>query len=374
MSNNLQSQSQVTISSQAIANKTVNYNEAPYIHTSLVDVTDKLPVRPPCRILFKNEWEQPSGSFKLRGIGYLIQQSILQILQKQSSVATTKKDIQVFASSGGNAGLAAAYTAFFYNLKCTVVLPTTSKKVVQDKLRGWGAELVLHGRNINEADKHLKTMLAQIQREGNIEPIYCHPFDNPLIWEGHSSLVDELISKVDDTSKIKGIVCSCGGGGLYNGIHEGLMRSDSIINSKVLLLETQQAPTLYDSLQAQQVITLPSNKVNSLATSLACSNTTNQTLINYASHDKVVTELELIDDLDAIKSCVSYYNQFNTVVEPACGTALSVVYNKIEYLYKHFGELSRDDVVIIVVCGGSCSVEADINVYDKMVKRSEIKL
>ncbi|KAK6465112.1 putative catabolic L-serine/threonine dehydratase [Scheffersomyces coipomensis] len=360
MSTNLQSHTD-----KVSQNHSVNYNEAPYVKTSLIDVTNKLPIEPPCRILFKNEWEQPSGSFKLRGIGNLIQQSILQYKRLENQ----DKEIQVFASSGGNAGLAAAYTAFFYNLKCTVVLPVNSKPKVQDKLKGWGAKLILQGSNINEADKYLKGMLNEIRSKGEIEPIYCHPFDNPLIWDGHASLVDELTNK----SQIKGIVCSCGGGGLYNGIYEGMIRNNMVNNNNsILLLETQQAPTLFESLEAEKLITL--NNVNSLATSLACSYTTNQTMENFHNKQYIETKLELVDDLDAIKSCISYYNQFKTVVEPACGTALSVVYDKIDLLYKHYGKLNKDDVIVIVVCGGSCCNESDLQAFEKLVKRSESRL
>ena len=48
----------------------------PSIKTTFVEVTNKLPTKPPCRVFFKNEFEQPSGSFKLRGMGHLVAVSI----------------------------------------------------------------------------------------------------------------------------------------------------------------------------------------------------------------------------------------------------------------------------------------------------------
>ncbi|CAI5756366.1 unnamed protein product [Candida verbasci] len=334
----------------------------PHIETSLIEVTNKLPLKPPCRIFFKNEYEQPSGSFKLRGIGNLVYESI-----KQIQLTKSKKKIEIFASSGGNAGLAAAYCGFYYNVKCTVVLPKHSKLVIQEKLKDLGAKIILYGKSINEADQYLKGILNSIGDD--IYPIYCHPFNNPLIWKGHSSLVDELAESLP-RDKIKSIVASFGGGGLYNGIYEGILKND--LNSDVLLLETKQAPTLTKSLEANDLITLDS--VNSLATSLACSYTTQSSLEYYHNQSKIRTNLELIDDLDCLKSCVEFNNIFNEIVEPACGAALSVCFNKIDLLYKNFKHLKKDDIVVIVVCGGSCTTKDDLKEFERLVTRSEIKL
>ena len=85
----------------------------PSIDTSLIEVTDKLPNKPPCRIFIKNQYEQPSGSFKLRGMGHLVAKSI------ERAHELKKENVETFASSGGNAGLAAAYTSRHYNSSCS---------------------------------------------------------------------------------------------------------------------------------------------------------------------------------------------------------------------------------------------------------------
>lgn len=106
----------------------------PSVKTSFVEATNQLN-NPPCRIFFKNELEQPSGSFKLRGIGNLVATRI------QEAEELGKNKIIVFSSSGGNAGLAAAYAAKYYKVECTVVLPEVTKPEVVDKLRGLGLML-----------------------------------------------------------------------------------------------------------------------------------------------------------------------------------------------------------------------------------------
>lgn len=341
--------------------------DSPHVKTSLVEVTNKLPIKPPCRVFFKNELEQPSGSFKLRGIGYLVKSSIEKARREQPN-----KEIQVFASSGGNAGLAAGYLAFYYNLKCTVVLPVIAKQVVQDKLKSYGANIILFGNNINEADQHLRNLMNSMDLN-EVVPIYCHPFNNPLIWKGHETLVDEVVDQLgpSHTKHLKGMVCSFGGGGLYNGIYQG-MRNNHIENGEILAIETAQAPTLTDTLKAGELITLES--VKSLATSLACSHTTKNTLEYFNDGSHIISRLELIDDVDSLRGCLAFKKCTNKTVEPACGAAVSVVYDKIDAFYKHFGHLRPDDIVVIVVCGGTCTTDQDLSGFQQIINRSEIKL
>ncbi|KAI5960004.1 hypothetical protein KGF57_002004 [Candida theae] len=340
--------------------------DVPYLKTSLIEVTNRLPSKPPCRIFFKNETEQPSGSFKLRGIGYLVKQSI----DKAKGEGVSLNDIHVFASSGGNAGLAAAYSAQFYNVKCTVVIPTIAKPIIQQKLKEYGARVILFGNSIYEADNYLKSLIESAP--DGIHHIYCHPFNNPEIWTGHSTLVDEVNQQLgSNRKKLAGMVCSFGGGGLYNGIYQGMVNNN--LQGDILLIETAQAPTLSETIKAKSLITL--KDVNSLATSLACSYTTQQSLDYY--HDKksgIDSYLDVIDDLDALRACVAYKQCCGATVEPACGAALSVCYNRLDLLYKSLSHLKEDDILVIVVCGGSCTTDPDLKQYEMVIKKAETRL
>ncbi|KAI5953819.1 CHA1 [Candida margitis] len=347
-------------------NTQFNSNRVPYVKTSLIEVTNRLPGKPPCRVFFKNESEQPSGSFKLRGIGHLVKQSI----GKAKAEGVAHNDIHVFASSGGNAGLAAAYSAQYYNVKCTVVIPTIAKPIIQQKLHEYGAKVILFGNSIYEADNYLKSLIESAAK--GVHPIYCHPFNNPEIWTGHSSLVDEVAQQLGPNKQhLKSMVCSFGGGGLYNGIYQGMINNN--IQGDVLLIETAQAPTFSETIKAKNIITL--QNVTSLATSLACSYTTQQSLDYY--HDKsagIDTFLEVIDDYDALRACVAYKKCCGKTVEPACGAALSVCYNRIDLLYKSLSHLQEDDILVIVVCGGSCTTDDDLKHFETAITKAETKL
>lgn len=336
----------------------------PCVATSLVDVTSTIStaLQLPCRVLFKNESEQPSGSFKLRGIGRLV----TELIKKAHKLG--RQQIHIFASSGGNAGLAAAYAAKFHGVGCTVVVPVIASKAVIAKLENYGARVMLFGDSINEADQHAKSLMAAAPAE--VYTIYCHPFDNPVIWEGHSTIMDEVFDALTllERGKVRGVVCSIGGGGLYNGIMAGLKRNNS--SADCLLVETTQAPTLTESVKRDSVVRL--NLVKSVATSLACLYVSESTLNNFREQSQNRTHLRAIDDLDAVRGSVAYHQDFGQPIEPACGAAVSVVYNQLDFLTHSIPDLAKDDIVVVIVCGGSCADEASMQQYRKMLRGSKI--
>lgn len=314
----------------------------PSIKTTFVEVTNKLPTKPPCRVFFKNEFEQPSGSFKLRGMGHLVAVSI------ENAKKLGKQNVEIFSSSGGNAGLAAAYASKYFGLKCTVVLPESSKPTVIEKLKSLGAKVIVHGKHWGEADSYLTDVVIQ-QVHRSVYPVYCHPFEDPLLWEGHSKMITEILEEkqLPNFDKVKGVICSVGGGGLYNGVVEGLKYYKNI---PVLAIETKQAPTFHAAVKEGQVVHL--EEVKTLATSLASPYISSKALTNYTDHKTFLAE---IDDLDAIRGTIDLYDNFGYLVEPACGASVTPVFHRQDLLKNYFGdeELKPDDIIIVIVCGGS---------------------
>ncbi|KAK6465790.1 tryptophan synthase beta subunit-like PLP-dependent enzyme [Scheffersomyces coipomensis] len=330
-------------------------SEQPSIKTSLIELKNRTSGP---RILFKCEYEQPSGSFKLRGMGHLVHTAI------EEAKKLGKDKVEVFSSSGGNAGLAAAYAAKYYGVNCTVVLPVISKPVVIEKLKGLGATVIVEGKHWGEADNHIRNdIIANL--DNSIYPVYAHPFDDPLIWEGHANFIDELIIEKqlssEDLNHVKGIVCSVGGGGLYNGVIEGLKRNKELNDVPVLTVETHQAPTFKVSLDANEVVHL--KEIKTLSTSLASPYISGKSLENYKSHK---THHVVIDDLDAAQGCIDFYDEFGVLVEPACGASVALAFKKSDLL-ENFGALTKDDIVIIVACGGSGTNVDTLNEYRKLV-------
>ncbi|CBY10629.1 unnamed protein product [Oikopleura dioica] len=158
-------------------------------------------------VLLKLDNLQPAGSFKIRGIGKLVQQA--KIDGKKTAVA----------SSAGNAGMAASYACAKIGLPCTVFLPKSTPEFAAGNIAEHGAEVIYHGEIWDESNEEA------LKRLVDDSVLYIHPFNHPTIWEGHATLVDELVEQLK--GKKPGLmVCAVGGGGLLMGVLIGLQRNN----------------------------------------------------------------------------------------------------------------------------------------------------
>ncbi len=187
---------------------------------------------------------QPSGSFKLRGMGHKAR------IEKQ-------KGAQKFvSSSGGNAGLAVAYAGMVLDVPVSVYVPMSTNSATIEKLRLCGAEVVVTGDHWAHAHEQAKKELKQPGA------VYFHPFDDELVWQGHSTLIDEV---VNDGVEPDLVICSVGGGGLLCGLVHGL-ENRGLQSTYLLGIETAGADSFYQSSMLKQHIEL--KKITSKASSL----------------------------------------------------------------------------------------------------------
>lgn len=286
----------------------------------------------PHDVLLKLENTQPSGSFKSRGMTRLVSQA-----------ASSNPASHVFSSSGGNAGLAAAEAALASNLLCTVVVPSTTNSRMIERIKKLGAEVIVHGSMWIEADAHLRELMQAYQNEGK-QAVYCHPFENPILWQGHSTIIDEIFFQIQDfgTELPAAIVLSCGGGGLYMGVMKGLEKMGWADKVPVIVVETEGAATFYRSLEAQKPIRL--SEIKTIATSLG-STYVPQDVVDYALRYK--TRALLVTDKQATDAVEQFATDHCTIVEPACGATLSPLYDGQLASYAERGP------VVAIVCGGS---------------------
>ncbi|KAL8642573.1 MAG: hypothetical protein Q9228_000760 [Teloschistes exilis] len=290
-----------------------------------------------CRIFLKLENLQPSGSFKIRGIGNLLRYHI--------DNHDTPHITHFYCSSGGNAGLACVTAARALNRRATVVVPLSTKADMIAKIKTAGAhEVIQIGKNWHEADTYLRETLLAKDEAG----VYVPPFDHPEIWNGNSSLIDEVGQQLQEQGEDGAdvVVCSVGGGGLLSGLLQGLGRLDWGKHCKVLALETQGADSLHQSLLREEVVTLPS--ITSIATTLGATRVA-QTAFDLAR--KFEVKSAVLSDAEAAMGCWRLADDERIIVEPACGVNAAVCYGG--RLKKLLPDLIPESKVVIVVCGGS---------------------
>ncbi|KAL5121884.1 catabolic L-serine/threonine dehydratase [Pleosporales sp. CAS-2024a] len=294
-----------------------------------------------CRIFLKLENLQPSGSFKSRGIGNYIRNRLEELPHGSKP--------HIFASSGGNAGLAAVHSARALGLPCTVVVPTATAPLMVAKLRAAGAyHVIQHGAAWRDADAHLR---EQVMPHAPGPTIYCPPFDHPDIWAGNASVMHEIAAQLPDAPDV--VICSVGGGGLLNGICQAL-DDLGMTTPTVLAMETAGADSLAQALHARQLVTL--DAITSQATSLGCARVTDRT---FAFAQRSNVRSVVLSDAEAAMACCRLADDERIMVELACGVNVAMCYDG--RLDKALGRpVTPRDKVVVVLCGGS-------NVSSKML-------
>jgi len=170
-----------------------------HIETPLIE-SRYLSMRHGKRVWLKLEALQPSGSFKARGVGHAC------------TVYKARGARRFVCSSGGNAGLAAAYAGRQLGVPVLVVVPQSTTERAKTLIQREGAEVLVHGQSWAEANAYALSALTP-------NDALIHPFDDPLLWEGHTTLVHEIART---GLKPGAVVLSVGGGGLFCGVMQGL--------------------------------------------------------------------------------------------------------------------------------------------------------
>lgn len=288
-----------------------------HIETPLIE-SRELSARAGRSIWLKLESSQPCGSFKIRGIGHACNEYARRGARRFVS------------SSGGNAGVAAAYAGRHLGIPVTVVVPQTTTDRAKERIRDEHAEVIVHGASWQEANAKAQSLLGE-------QDVFLHPFDDALVWEGHATLIDEVARS---SVKPDAIVLSVGGGGLLCGVAEGLRRN-GWANIPLFAVETIGADSYAQAIQAGERVELPS--ISSIATSLGARRVCQQAFDlaqRHSIHNVVVS------DLQAVQACLSFHENHQTLVEPACGASLAMI--------RDHSPLLRDfQTVLVVVCGGT---------------------
>jgi len=287
----------------------------------------------------KLESLQPTGSFKLRGIGRACE---------EARAAGAKMFV---TSSGGNAGLAVAWAGRVLAVPVRVVVPRTTSTRMIDKMRSEGATVQVHGDAWDDAHA---VALRVVDAEGGF---YVHPFDAPAVWKGNASLVEELVEQ--GVKRPGAVVLSVGGGGLMCGVLQG-MHAVGWTEVPVLAVETTGAASLHAAMKAGEPVDI--GRIDSIAITLGARRVCDRALRWTREHP--VTSW-LCSDRQAVDACLRFADDHRIVVEPSCGAALAAVYERAP-------SLAGASSLLVVVCGGAGATPADLMRWDATLPRSNV--
>jgi len=186
-------------------------------------------------VFLKLENLQTTGSFKLRGA-----------LNRLTLLKERGEGARVVAASAGNHGQGVAFAAAHLNLPATIVMPQGASISKQLATRGYGAEVILHGRDLGEALERAQALVAQSYT-------FIHPYDDPEVIAGQGTLGLEII---EDLPGVDTVVLPVGGGGLAAGVAVAVKAHKPQV--QLIGVQTAQVPSLAAALKAGAPTPVPS--------------------------------------------------------------------------------------------------------------------
>ena len=196
---------------------------------------------------FKLEPFQTVKSFKIRGA-----------MSKMTTLTEEERQRGGATISSGNHGASVSYAAKILGIeKAQIIVPATTPQAKVDKIRYYGGEALLMGKNYDEA--HAMGM-AHIESNGMtfIDAYY----DDPKIYAGQGTIGIELLEQDPD---IDTVVVPIGGGGLISGIAYTVKQIRPSV--KVYGVQVAGAPSMFNSINNGEIECLSS--VSTIADGIA---------------------------------------------------------------------------------------------------------
>jgi len=249
----------------------------------------------PSRLSFKLESLQHSGSFKARG-------AFANLINRRLPQAG------VVAASGGNHGVAVAYAAMKLGVAARIFLPDVSSPAKIERIRGYGADLVVGGGLYAEA---LAASESWASQSGAL-PVHAFDQDETLLGQGTTGL--ELEGQAPDLDTL---LAPVGGGGLIGGIAAWYAGRIKIIG-----VEPETAPTLYRALEAGRPVDAEAGGI--AADSLAPRRVG---ALMFPIAKKYVSCVALVTDDQIREAQVALWRVLRIVAEPGGAAAFAALFS-----------------------------------------------
>ncbi|RII29498.1 MAG: threonine ammonia-lyase [Geobacter sp.] len=273
-------------------------------------------------LYFKCENLQRTGSFKIRGA--------LNFMTAQPREALQKG---VITASAGNHAQGVAFSADLLGIKATIFMPEITPPQKVHSTRDYGAEVVLTGRNFDEACQ------AAYEMQKASGALFVHPFDDDLVMAGQGTIALELLDELPD---MQNLIVPVGGGGLIAGIAAAIR--EMAPNVRIIGVESMAARSMSLSFQAGKPCESAVNVT--LADGIAVKRPGSRTLPVIKNW---VDDIVLVEEEEIAQSIVSLLERTKLLVEGAGAVPLAAV------LHNRIPDLSGKTVCLL--SGGNIDVK-----------------
>ncbi len=285
-------------------------------------------------IFLKLDNQQRTGAFKERGA-----------LNRMLTLTPEERSRGVIAASAGNHAQGVAYHAGRHGIKARIFMPLPTPLTKVSATRGYGAEVVLHGANYDEA------YAAALENAEQDRFTLIHAFDDDAVIAGQGTLGLEILAQHAD---IQVLVVPIGGGGLIGGIACAVKET----NPAILVFGVQPAriPSMKAAVAEGKPVTLDSAKT--IADGIAVRRAGDRTL---PLVQKYVDEIVTVEEEEIANAILLLLEREKTLAEGAGAAALAAVLNhKLPLAAKR---------VAVLVCGGNI----DVTLLSRIIERGLVK-
>jgi len=266
------------------------------------------------RVVLKLESLQHAGSFKARG-------AFTNLLMREVPPAG------VVAATGGNHGAAVAYAAQRLGQPARIFVPTVASPSKIERIRSYGAELVLTG------ERYADALAASEKWAAKSGALPIHAYDQLETLLGQATVGMEF---EEQDARLDTLLVAVGGGGLIGGI--GAWYGGRV---KIIGVEPGAAPTLERAIAAGKPVDAPAGGI--AADSLAPKRVGE---ITFPIAQKWVKSVALVTDHAIVEAQEALWNRLRVVAEPGGAAALAALLSG-RYVP------ARGERVGVLVCGGN---------------------
>ncbi|WP_237199322.1 threonine ammonia-lyase [Rothia nasimurium] len=276
-------------------------------------------------VFLKCENLQRSGSFKVRG-AYV----------RMAKLTEAEKAVGVVAASAGNHAQGVALAASRLGIAARIYMPQGAALPKIAATRSHGAEVVLHGVNVDEA-------LAEAKRYAEeTGAVFVHPFDNEDIIAGQGTLGLEILEQVPDVDTI---LVGVGGGGLLAGLSIAVRSLEEKLGKKIRIIgvQAEHAAAYPPSLAADALV--PLKKVSTIADGIAVGRPGQ---LPFTIIKNLVDDVHTVSEDEIARALIFLMERNKLVVEPAGSVSVAAVMSGS--LKEKYGDLGT---TVCLLSGGN---------------------
>ncbi len=287
-------------------------------------------INPECSLYLKPENLQVTGSFKVRGAGYMI-----------SQLSDDEKAKGVIACSAGNHAQGVALAAQKYGIKAVICLPDGAPISKVEATKSYGAEVVMVKGVYDDAYNRA----LELRDEKGYT--FVHPFDDDNVIAGQGTIALEIIEELED---VDAVVVPVGGGGLISGVAYALKQLKP--NIKVYGVQAAGAPSMFNAIKNGKRERLAS--VSTIADGIAVKEPGENT---FDLCSKYVDEIVTVSEGEISSAILALIEQHKLIAEGAGAVSVAaVMFNKLPI---------KNKKVVAVVSGGNI----DVTILSRVIKR-----